>query len=115
MALASSIGLHSAFLQVVAWTGMVVSYAQDASLGEAVLKTFDGKHPCCICKAIAAGKRSERKSWFTTQMQKLEFPLAGENSILYTRPRPRFWHEADSLAESLSLRPPTPPPRFIFA
>ena len=47
-----SIGLHWNFLQVVAWTGMLVRYSQDASLSEAVEKTFDGQHPCCMCKAI---------------------------------------------------------------
>jgi hypothetical protein len=62
VALACSIGLHWGFLQSVAWVGMVVSYSQDAPLREALAKTFDGKHPCPLCKEIAKGKQSEKKS-----------------------------------------------------
>jgi len=46
LALASSIGLHWAFLQAVAWMGMVASYARVLPISEALQKTFDGKHPC---------------------------------------------------------------------
>jgi hypothetical protein len=46
LALAGSIGLHWAFLQAVAWTGMVASYACILPISEALQKTFDGKHPC---------------------------------------------------------------------
>jgi hypothetical protein len=43
------VGGHWGALQVVAWTGMVVDYSRDASLCEAVKKTFDGLHPCALC------------------------------------------------------------------
>ena len=49
-------------LQSVAWAGMIVSYSQKAPLKTALAETFDGEHPCPLCKAIAAGKKSERKS-----------------------------------------------------
>ena len=54
-ALACSIGLHWGFLQSAAWVGMVIHYSQDAPLKEALVKTFDGKHPCALCKEIAKG------------------------------------------------------------
>jgi hypothetical protein len=56
-ALAGSIGLHWGFFQSVAWVGMVINYSHDAPLPEALVKTFDGKHPCCLCKEIAKGKQ----------------------------------------------------------
>jgi len=56
-----SLGLHWAFLQSVAWVGMIVSYSHDASLAEAVSKTFDGKHPCCLCKMIQEGGADEKQ------------------------------------------------------
>ena len=52
VALVSSIGLHWVLLQSVAWTSMVVSYAQTGTFREALAKTFDGKHPCPLCKEI---------------------------------------------------------------
>ena len=51
LALAGSIGLHWAFLQSVAWDGMVISYSEDAPLSEALAKTFDGRHPCFLFRA----------------------------------------------------------------
>ena len=56
-----AIGGHWAILQSVAWFGMVVSYSNDSTFGEALVKTFDGKHPCCLCKAVQEGQKSERK------------------------------------------------------
>lgn len=56
-----SLGLHWAFLQTVAWTGMIVTYSRDASFKEAVTKTFDGEHPCPLCKVIKKGRAEEKR------------------------------------------------------
>ena len=52
-------GGHWAMLQGVAWVTMVNDFARGASLTQAVEKTFDGKHPCSLCKKIAKAKSSE--------------------------------------------------------
>jgi hypothetical protein len=39
-------------MQCVAWAGMLVSYSQKSTVVEAVEKTFDGAHPCALCRAI---------------------------------------------------------------
>ena len=52
-------GGHWAMLQGVAWTSMVRDFSKSGSLTQAVEKTFDGKHPCAICKKIAKAKSSE--------------------------------------------------------
>ena len=57
-----SVGLHWAALQTVAWTGMFIGFAQKAPLAEAVKKTFDGEHPCALCKLVAEGSQHERES-----------------------------------------------------
>ena len=59
--LSFSIGVHWEVLQSVAWFGMVINYSQGTSLKEGLSKTFDGKHPCCLCKMVQAGKKSENK------------------------------------------------------
>ena len=112
LALASSIGVHWTLLQVVAWTGMVVSYSQDAPLSEAVAKTFDGKHPCKLCKQIDEGKKTEKKSEFLAQDQQLTF-CASRQAFVFTAPTqfyvlPLRNDSAEELAES----PPVPPPRL---
>ena len=61
VAVCLSLGAHWAVLQTVAWTGMIVSYSRDASFTEALSKTFDGQHPCCMCKMIQKGRAEETK------------------------------------------------------
>ena len=58
-ALVATTGAHWALLQSVAWTTMLADNLRAYSLSESVARTFDGKFPCPICKAIAAGKKSE--------------------------------------------------------
>jgi hypothetical protein len=52
-------GGHWAMLQGVAWVTMVHDFSRNGSLTQAVEKTFDGKHPCAMCKKIAKVKNSE--------------------------------------------------------
>ena len=113
-ALVATTGAHWILLQSVAWTTMLADNLHSVSLQEALVKTFDGRHPCCLCKAIAAGKRSEKKKEFTSQMQKLEFPPAKENFALIAPLRFQLVPQANTFAESLTQRPPTPPPRGFF-
>ncbi|NDB77486.1 MAG: hypothetical protein EB141_17905, partial [Verrucomicrobia bacterium] len=72
LAVALSLGLHWALLQSVAWTGMLVTYAQQTSFHEAVTKTFDGKNPCRLCQLVRAGQQSEKKAESLLPMVKIE-------------------------------------------
>jgi hypothetical protein len=114
LTLACSIGLHWALLQSLAWVGMVVSYSQKASLAEAVTKTFDGKHPCALCKAIAKGKKSEKNSDSTPAKQKLQFAHA-RAVFVFSAPT-HFWKVAPLVqrADSRDHGPPTPPPKTVL-
>jgi hypothetical protein len=113
--LVTTTGLHWAMLQSVAWTTMLADNLCTHSLSESVARTFDGKYPCPMCKAIAAAQKSEKKSDFTVQMQKLEFPPAKENPVLIAPSNYHLLPLANSFAESLNQRPLTPPPRGCFA
>jgi hypothetical protein len=53
LALAWQIGLPQGLLQTVAWGLMLTSYSQESGFGEGLKKTFDGQHPCSLCKRIA--------------------------------------------------------------
>ena len=39
----------------------MVNNSRTLPLPQALAKTFDGKHPCSLCKFVAAGKKSEKK------------------------------------------------------
>ena len=115
VALIASTGAHWAALQSVAWTTMLADNLRTHSLAEAVTQTFDGRHPCCLCKAIAAAKKSEKKSEFTLQTQKLEFPPMKKNPVLIAPSDFQLLPEVNCFARSLTQKPLTPPPRGCFA
>jgi len=113
LAVATSIGLHWAFFQSVAWVGMVVSYSQDAPLRQALAKTFDGKHPCALCKQITKGRQSERKSDSPPAGKKFEFSYSAASFVFAA---PSYYWEANWPSPAGTLlpqTPPVPPPRQI--
>lgn len=115
LALVTMLGAHWTLLQTFAWTTMLADNLQTHSLCESVCRTFDGRHPCPICLAIAAAKKSAKKSEFTQQVRKLEFPPVQENFVLFAPSQFRLLPLENSFAESLLQKPPLPPPRAVFA
>jgi len=115
VALIAATGAHWALLQSVAWTTMLAGNLRTHSLSESVARTFDGKYPCPICEAIAAAKKSGQSREFTLQVTKLEFPPAPENFILVAPSQFQLLPQLNFFAESLNQKPPTPPPRRLFA
>ena len=112
LALCGSIGAHWTFLQSVAWVGMVVSYSQESSsLAEALVKTFDGKHPCKLCKFVAAEKKSEKKQDAQFKISKIDLLPAGCSNFVFTPPLPGHCFPVSSLPPDHVEAPPTPPPR----
>ena len=114
LTLVTMLGAHWMLLQTVAWTTMLADNLCTHSVKEAVTETFDGKHPCCLCKAIAAGKQSEKKTEFNLQTQKLEFPPANENFILIAPSQFQLLPQGNLFAKSLSQKPLLQPPRGFF-
>jgi hypothetical protein len=113
-ALVSTIGAHWALLQTVAWTGMLASNLQSGSLHDAMAKTFDGEHPCCLCQAIAAAKKSDQKNQFSVEKQRLEFPPVLGNLVLTAPSRFDFALSDTFSVKSFLQKPLTPPPRRFF-
>jgi hypothetical protein len=113
-ALAATLGAHWALLQTVAWTTMLANNLQSASMSEAMAKTFDGQHPCSLCKAIAAGKKTEQKNQLMVEKQKLEFPPLQNDFTLIAPSRMDLVPRENSFAKSFFPEPATPPPRAFF-
>jgi hypothetical protein len=108
-----ALGGHWAILQSVAWVTMVASYSQTAPLKAALIKTFDGKNPCSICKFVATGKKSEQKQDTQKLLIKLDFFLAPTRLAIYP-PSPAPLRSGPTLpADSRNETPPTPPPRLV--
>jgi hypothetical protein len=114
LSLVVMLGAHWALLQTFAWTTMLADNLCTHSVKEAVMDTFDGKHPCPICMAIAAGKKSEQKKAFTVQTKKLEFPPMAENFVPIAPSQFKFLPLENFSANTFAQKPLLPPPRGFF-
>ena len=94
---------------------MLLENARHAPLSEAVAKTFDGAHPCDLCQAVAAGKKSEKKSEVLPTIVKLD--LICTLRTLTWLPPVGFSDEFPRINFAISKRfqsPPVPPPRAFL-
>jgi hypothetical protein len=112
-ALVATLSAHWALLQTVAWTTMLAGNLTSCSFHDAVTRTFDGQHPCPLCKAIAAAKNSGQKNHVTFEQQKLDFPPI-EGSLVLMAPSQVEIPSPDTFAKSVPQKPPVPPPRGSF-
>ena len=107
----AAMGAHWTVLQSYAWTRMLADNLRTESLKEAVCKTLDGKHPCPLCKAIAAGKKSEKKSESSVSLIKFEF-VSDRLSFLFVAPSDfRSQSSRNFAAPEVAHEPQVPPPR----
>jgi hypothetical protein len=113
LALCLSLGFHWLALQSVAWTTMLLENARHAPLDQAVMKTFDGNHPCDLCHAVAAGQKSEKKSEILPTGGKVD--LICTTRILNCLPPwvPYEYFRIGSAILERSKAPPVPPPRSL--
>ena len=107
-----TVGGEWAVLQSVAWVGMAVSYSQKTSFQEALQKTFDGQHPCKLCKVVEAGRKAEKHQQAQSPPVKFEFILAGQRLALYPPPLARVVPPLSATPAGWAEAPPTPPPNF---
>jgi hypothetical protein len=111
LAVCLSVGAHWAALQSVAWGRMIVVYSQHDSLAKAVVKTFDGKHPCDLCKHISSAQNSQKKQDTGPVAAKPDL-ICATHGILLIPPQTDFsFLVTTTRAVSCARPPPTPPPR----
>jgi hypothetical protein len=46
-------------VQQAAWAGMLLDYTRERGFRRGVVETFDGEHPCCLCKRAAELREQE--------------------------------------------------------
>ncbi len=108
-----SLGTPWIFLQSAAWVNMLVKFSRTTSFAQAVTLTFDGKHPCRLCRLVKEGQAREReqKSQAIQPLQKMELGLPPALMVIFHPSAPRNEIEPDRQFETRNERPPTPPPR----
>jgi len=104
--------LHLPILQVGAWAGMLVDYSRSNSFAVAVEMTFDGDHPCEMCKVIKAEQTQSDTHHLQAETQ--------NRLLLFIEPILVWTHEIHLLdiltsfpasLSRLTHQPETPPPR----
>jgi hypothetical protein len=107
-------GAHWFAFQSVAWTTMLADNLQRSSLAGAIEQTFDGKHPCCLCKEIAKDKQTERKSDLQVALKKLDF---SHDRFEFVFAAPAHFYEMRATSDAmitLTLAPALPPPKELL-
>lgn len=107
-------GGHLALLQTYAWTSMLVEYSGSSSVSEAMDKTFDGEHPCELCKVVEKSKHEDKEQQMLKSEIKMEmllpaplkmpFPFSSEIVFCVT--------EFIGIFEVVHLDLPVQPPRL---
>jgi hypothetical protein len=112
LALLQILGGHWAFLQTGAWVGMLVQYSQQVGLKAGLAQTFDGAHPCPVCKAIQNGKKQEQKKAPLLNAELKKDYLAAWNRFQVDQQwvEVKYCRSADQL-QGVALEPAEPPPR----
>ncbi len=114
---ALSMGLHYAVVQMVGWVNMTVEYSRTAPLSEALAMTFDGKHPCELCKLVEEELKNSDQDDKRAPEKKMELKLppvicwTDAIRLLRRSYQPCNWAKQDDRAGSRRDRPPLLPPR----
>jgi hypothetical protein len=115
IAMLSATGTHWFVLQSVAWSSMLAAHLRDGSFTDAVQKTFDGRHPCGLCKQIAKGKQEEKNSELRSEWKKVDLVCDRQTMIFCAPHQFRLAPVFESAAPAAAREPPVPPPRGIIA
>ncbi|MDF3130371.1 hypothetical protein P0Y35_14280 [Kiritimatiellaeota bacterium B1221] len=110
--------LHVEILQVGVWTSMIRDYSQNSSLKLAVSDTFSGERPCEKCMHLTRSQtgtaRSSEMTAAPSPAPDLEY-LAPQMLPAPAPERTRIYLDGLLKVQILTLRPPTPPPRFFLS
>ena len=112
-ALMVSIGGQWIVLQSAAWVSMAVTYSlKEGSVAQGLTKTFDGQHPCALCKVVAKGQHTDKKGP-EEMAAKLKIDLFCDTIVGFvTHPVVvGFAVIENRVSSSSSPTPPVPPPR----
>ena len=93
---------------------MMIQNAQQASFCEAVKRTFDGAHPCNLCKRISRAKGTEKKH--DNQLTiKADLICVVRQLALLPHFAPVDYFALVSSLVAAPQQPPSPPPRAELA
>lgn len=113
-----SVGLHWGAVQVIGWAEMTLEFSRTATLTEALEMTFDGEHPCHLCKLVQEhGSPSQEKDKNPSKTE-IKLPPVSLWADSLTLGERHFQKSrliiADFFAPARRDPPPLPPPREML-
>ncbi|MGH8092583.1 MAG: hypothetical protein ACREIF_03820 [Chthoniobacterales bacterium] len=114
LALCLSIGGHWFCLQSIAWANMIVVYSQHCSLPQAIAQTFDGQHPCDLCKHISKAREKEKKQDTQRSFAKTDLICTTRHMALLPPLVPFHYPGLNSTSRRAFQETPYPPPRLAL-
>jgi hypothetical protein len=106
------LGGHWMVLQTAAWVGMMVSYSERESVVVALEKTFDGAHPCVLCKVVKSGRYGEQREPVAKTILKLDAVLAPVVKLPTLHAVECEYAESPCTVAARTSAPPSPPPQM---
>jgi|SRR6185312_1600950 len=108
-------GAHWLLVQGAAWAGMLAARSGRASVSQAVTTTFDGAHPCRVCRLVERGAASGSAPRAVVSSSAVDFAFLGALSVtpelvafgFETSPAPAYASRAPA--------PLSPPPDVLRA
>lgn len=99
-------------LQAVAWVRMAIAYSQTEGIGAGIKKTFDGEHPCPICKAIAKKTSTQQNETANLSLAKIYLQCPKSRTRLF--PPAEYWLQSapDIVRAGTVVKPLLQPPRI---
>jgi hypothetical protein len=110
------LGLQWTLLQSVAWTVMLFDRGSEMGWERAFATTFDGRHPCALCRVVRAGREAEDQQTRTFGIPLVKTDMVqAEPSFALPAPLPGAMvvlRATDEHADRRAGEPPHQPPRL---
>lgn len=107
-----SLGGHLTLLQTIAWGNMLKNFSRTASFTEAAKKTFDGDHPCALCKVVKESKNQDKQKILVKGASKMEVVLPAvirlktQTGVIVVFMIPSYFGIDSEIALCVPLQPP---------
>jgi hypothetical protein len=106
-------GAHWLLAQGAAWAGMVAARAGRTSVAEALATTFDGRHPCRVCRIVKRGAGADSTPRAGRPAPTVDFAFASIPAVLPAAEAARPFPDASPDFASAPRVPPSPPPNLL--
>jgi len=108
-------GAHWLLVQGAAWAGMVAARAGRNTVAEALITTFDGRHPCRVCLLVKRGADADSAPRSARPAPTVDFAFAAAPAVLPAAEAARPSPDASLNFASAPRVPPSPPPNILRA